>query len=246
MSPPLEIAGLSKSYLGVPVLRDVSFSLRAGEFFGFAGANGAGKSTLLKCMLDFCHYENGAIRIFGESSRNPRARAQVAFLPERFIPPYYLTGGEFLRMMAALRGVAYSRARAEEMLDKLDLDRSALSKSARSYSKGMTQKLGLAACFLSGRDFYVLDEPMSGLDPKARALVKRRFRELREDGATLFFTSHMLADIEEICETVAVLHGGEIKYAGAPSGMREKHGGGTLESAYLKIIGESRAPEQAG
>ena len=241
MSPPLEIEGLNKSYHGVPVLRDVGFSLRAGEFFGFAGINGAGKSTLLKCMLDFCHYESGAVRIFGESSRRPRARERVAFLPERFIPPYYLTGGEFLRMMAAMRGASYSRSRAEEMLERLDLDRSALFKSARSYSKGMTQKLGLAACFLSGRDFYVLDEPMSGLDPKARALVKRQFREMREGGATLFFTSHMLADIEEICETVAVLHGGEIRYFGAPSGMREKYGGGagTLEDAYLRVIGES-------
>ena len=246
MPPPLEISGLNKSYLGTPVLRDVGFTLHEGEFFGFAGINGAGKSTLLKCLLDFCHFESGSIRIFGESSRRPRARARVAFLPERFIPPYYLTGGEFLRMMAALRGAEYSRPRAEEMLEKLDLDRSALSKPARSYSKGMTQKLGLAACFLSGRDFYVLDEPMSGLDPKARALVKRQFRDMRQSGATLFFTSHMLADIEEICETVAVLHGGEIKYAGAPAGMREKYGdggAGTLEDAYLKIIGEHPAAD---
>ena len=245
MPPPLEISGLHKSYHGVRILRDVGFSLREGEFFGFAGINGAGKSTLLKCLLDFCHYESGQIRIFGESARRPRARARVAFLPERFIPPYYLTGGEFLRMMAALRGTEYSRARAEETLEKLDLDRAALSKPVRSYSKGMTQKLGLASCFLSERDFYVLDEPMSGLDPKARALVKRRFRELRAAGATLFFTSHMLADIEEICETVAVLHGGEIKYSGSPSGMREKYGGaGTLEDAYLQIIGEH--PEMTG
>lgn len=247
-SPPLEITGLNKSYHGVPVLREVGLSLRAGEFFGFAGINGAGKSTLLKCLLDFCHYESGEIRIFGESSRRPAARARVAFLPERFIPPYYLTGGEFLRMMAALRGTAYSPQRAAEMLEKLDLERAALSKPARSFSKGMTQKLGLAACFLSGRDFYVLDEPMSGLDPKARALVKRRFRELRADGATLFFTSHMLADIEEICETVAVLHGGKIRYSGPPAGMREKYGDGrgTLEDAYLHIIGESPAAAPPG
>ena len=245
MSPPLEIEGLNKSYHGVRILRDVSFSLREGEFFGFAGINGAGKSTLLKCLLDFCHYESGQIRIFGESSRHPRARARVAFLPERFIPPYYLTGGEFLRMMAALRGIEYSRAGAEEMLEKLDLDRAALNKPVRSYSKGMTQKLGLVSCFLSRQDFYVLDEPMSGLDPKARALVKRRFRELREAGATLFFTSHMLADIEEICETVSVLHGGKICYSGSPSDMREKYGGaGTLEDAYLQIIGEH--PEMSG
>lgn len=240
--PPLEIRGLSKSYLNIPVLRDVSLSLHEGEFFGFAGINGAGKSTLLKCVLDFCHYEKGEIRVYGEPARRPLARTRAAFLPERFIPPYYLTGGQFLRMMSAMRGIPYSRKRAEEMLEKLDLARAALSKPARSYSKGMTQKLGLAACFLSGRDFYMMDEPMSGLDPKARALVKRQFREMRDAGATLFFTSHMLADIEEICETVSVLHDGEIKYAGSPSAMREKHAaGGTLEDAYLHLIGEGRA-----
>ena len=233
----LEVSQLKKSYLGAPVLRGISFAVDEGEFFGFAGINGAGKSTFLKCMLDFCNYESGDIRLFGNSTRRRFARSRLAFLPERFIPPYYLTGEQFLRMMMKLQNTTYAHSAAKQMLHDLDLDESALNKPVRSFSKGMTQKLGLAACFLVHRDIYFLDEPMSGLDPKARVLVKRQFRRLAERGATLFFTSHMLADIEEVCTRMAVLHDGQICYIGSPANMRQQFGGNTLEDAYLTAIG---------
>ena len=232
----LEVHNLNKSYAGVPVLRGINFSIEAGDFFGFAGVNGAGKSTFLKCLLDFCYYESGDIRLFDVSSKDRAARRRIAFLPERFIPPYYLTGEQFLRLMMKLRGVAYLRAAAEAMLAELDLDKTALNKPVRSFSKGMTQKLGLASCFLVERDMYFLDEPMSGLDPKARVLVKRQFRKLKQRGATVFFTSHMLSDMEEVCENMGVLHDGKICYLGTPSGMREQFNGETLEEAYLNAI----------
>ena len=239
----LEVSNLQKSYHKIPVLRNLNLAIAQGEFFGFAGVNGAGKSTFLKCMLDFCHYEAGTIKIFGVSSKERRARARLAFLPERFTPPYYLTGEEFLRFILKLRGAAYNPARAEEMLDNLDLAQSALRKPTRSFSKGMTQKLGLAGCFLSESDFYILDEPMSGLDPKARALVKREFNRLRERGATLFFTSHALADVDEVCSRMAVLHQGKICFAGSPAQMREQYASApSLEEAYLQAIAEE-APE---
>lgn len=241
MSAALQVQNLSKSYAGAEVLRGVSFSVAAGEFFGFAGVNGAGKSTFLKCMLDFCDYSGGEIRMFDIPSTDRESRRRIAFLPERFIPPYYLTGEDFLRFMARLRQDSYSPAAAEEMLHSLDLDLSALRKPVRSFSKGMTQKLGLASCFLARRDMYFLDEPMSGLDPKARVLVKRQFRKLEERGATLFFTSHMLSDIEESCSRMGVLHGGRICYLGSPSGMRAEFGGATLEESYLRAIGAGDA-----
>ncbi|MGI9296965.1 MAG: ABC transporter ATP-binding protein [Gammaproteobacteria bacterium] len=237
----LEVNNLSKSYAGAAVLRGANFSVEAGEFFGFAGINGAGKSTFLKCMLDFCDYEGGDIRLFDVSSKDRGARRRIAFLPERFIPPYYLTGEQFLRFMARLRRDDYSAAAAEEMLRELDLDLSALRKPVRSFSKGMTQKLGLASCFLARRDMYFLDEPMSGLDPKARVLVKRQFQKLAARGATLFFTSHMLSDIEEICSRMGVLHDGRVCYLGDPAGMRREFGGDTLEEAYLNAIGAGDA-----
>lgn len=232
----LEVHNLNKSYEDNPVLCGINFSVEAGEFFGFAGINGAGKSTFLKCLLDFCHYQSGDIRLFGESTKKREARRHIAFLPERFIPPYYLTGEQFLRFMMKLQDAEYSRTAAETMLTDLDLDESALKKPVRSFSKGMTQKLGLAACFMVSRDMYFLDEPMSGLDPKARVLVKRQFKKLAERGATLFFTSHMLADMEEVCSRMGVLHGGRIRYLGSPAEMRKEFGGGTLEEAYLAAI----------
>ncbi|MGI9347820.1 MAG: ABC transporter ATP-binding protein [Gammaproteobacteria bacterium] len=234
----IEVHNLSKSYYGVPVLRGLNFSVSPGDSFGFAGANGAGKSTLLKCLLDFCHYQSGDLRLFDRSCKNRRARARLAFLPERFIPPYYLTGEQFLQFMMKLQGDTYIAEQVRQMLAGLDLDAAALKKPVRSFSKGMTQKLGLASCFLAKRDIYILDEPMSGLDPKARALVKQQFQKLTARGATLFFTSQMLADIDEICSRIGVLHQGRICYLGAPADMREQFGGGTLEEAYLRAIGD--------
>ncbi len=233
----LDVRGLRKSFFGVPVLEGLEFRVLHGEFLGLAGINGAGKSTFLKCMLDFCHYEAGEILLYGVPTREARARSRIAFLPERFMPPYYLTGHEFVTLMMELQSIPYDEGKVLEMFDALDLDRAALRKPARTYSKGMTQKLGLAACFVAERDCYVFDEPMSGLDPKARALVKRQFRRLRERGATLVFTSHALADIDEVCERMVVLDQGVAKFQGTPEEMMALYPeAGTLEEAYLRCI----------
>lgn len=233
----LEVRGLRKSFFGVPVLKGLDFQVRHGEFLGLAGINGAGKSTFLKCMLDFCHYESGEISLYGVPTRESRARSRIAFLPERFMPPYYLTGHEFVALMMELQSLPYDGDKVAGMFDELDLDRSALRKPARTFSKGMTQKLGLAACFVAERDCYVFDEPMSGLDPKARALVKRQFQKLRDRNATLIFTSHALADIDEVCERMVVLDQGVARFEGTPHEMLGLYPeAGTLEEAYLRCI----------
>jgi ABC-2 type transport system ATP-binding protein len=109
-------------------------------------------------------------------------------------------------------------------------------KPVRDYSKGMTQKLGLAACLLSRKAIQVLDEPTSGLDPKARALLKRELKALRDAGGTVFFSSHALADVEEICDRMAVLHGGLLRFAGTPAELVARYGGAGLEAAFLECI----------
>jgi ABC-2 type transport system ATP-binding protein len=217
-------------------LEAFSLTVPAGEAFGLAGLNGAGKTTLIKCMLDFCALDAGRIELFGLPHTDPRARTRVAFLPERFVPPYYLTGRDFLGVMLALQERPYIGAEVQTMLEALDLDPGALAKPVRAYSKGMTQKLGLAACFLGRRDLYVLDEPMSGLDPKARACVKALLARLKAEGATLFFTSHALADVEEICDRMVVLHQGVPYFSGPPRALCDHYGETSMERAFLRCI----------
>jgi ABC-2 type transport system ATP-binding protein len=139
--------------------------------------------------------------------------------------------------MLELHGVAFSAAEVQAKMRLLDLDARALELPVRAFSKGMTQKLGLAACLLSGKRLYVLDEPSSGLDPKARALLKRELARLREGGRTLFLTSHLLADIEQLCDRMAVIHEGSIRFVGAPEELIAVHAAADMETAFLACIG---------
>ena len=132
--------------------------------------------------------------------------------------------------------VAYEPDAAEALLSELDLDPAALTRSVRAYSKGMNQKLGLAACLLSRKDLYVLDEPTSGLDPRARILLKRKLKALRDEGKTIFFTSHVLADIEEMCERVAVIDGGRLRFAGTPAELIRDQNAGDIEQAFMALV----------
>jgi ABC-2 type transport system ATP-binding protein len=125
------------------------------------------------------------------------------------------------------------------VLNDLELDRAVLDQPARSYSKGMTQKLGLAACFLAEPDLYVLDEPLSGLDPSARVRVKDMFARLKADGRTLFFTSHALHDIEDICDHMMVLHRGRPRFSGAPGALAKAYGEASMERAFLRCIDDA-------
>jgi ABC-2 type transport system ATP-binding protein len=237
----LRFSGVAKNYGRTPILCDVTFEVARGEFFGLVGENGAGKTTLIKCLLDFCDVDGGAIEIFKVSHRTTSVRARLAYLPERFNPPFYLTGRDFVRYMLELYRAPYDEAQVARMFGALDLDLSALDRPARTYSKGMTQKLGLAACLLSGKDLYVLDEPTGGLDPKARALLKAELKALRRAGRTIFFTSHALADVAELCDRMAVLHAGRLRFAGAPRELAGRYGAPDLEQAFLACIAANAA-----
>jgi len=232
----LRFDGLGKSYGRMPALADLSLEIRRGEFIALIGVNGAGKTTLIKCLLDFCAVDRGRIEIFGIDHRQTAARTRLAYLPERFNPPYFLTGRDFLHYMLRLYRAPYEDPRVAGMFAALDLDLSALDRPARTYSKGMTQKLGIAACLLSGKDLYVLDEPAGGLDPKARALFKQALTALRGSGRTVFLTSHALPDAAELCDRMAVVHGGRLRYAGDPDGLVRRFDGPTLEQAFLNCI----------
>jgi len=232
----VRVNALAKRYGTFVALEDVSLAVSRGEAFGLVGANGAGKTTLIRCLLDLAAFDRGTIEIFGISARQPAARARLAYLPERFVPPHYLTGAEFLRALSALAGSEYDAARVEGVVAELELERGALARPVRSLSKGMTQKLGLAGCFILERDLYVLDEPMSGLDPAARVAVKATLARLSAEGRALFFTSHVLADVDELCSAIAVLDRAKVRFRGSPQALRRRYGESNLERAFMKCI----------
>lgn len=233
----LIIEQLAKTYARQSVLTNVSFTVEQGEFLGLVGVNGAGKTTLLKSLLDFTAIDNGQVTINGQSHLNPEARTALAFLPEQFMPPWFLTGAAFLRHICQLRGLQYQTDQVIDLCQALDFPIAALNKAVRRYSKGMAQKLGLVGCFLQQCPLLILDEPMSGLDPKARVYLKRYLMQLKHAGnTTLFFSTHLLVDVATLCDRMAILHEGEIRFLGTPDECCQQFAAQELETAYLRCI----------
>ncbi len=237
MNEAVIVRDLAKSYGRQSVLSGINLDIRSGEFLGLVGVNGAGKTTLIKCLLDFTQIDAGSITIFGTKHVLTEARGRLAFLPEKFTPPYYLSGKDFLVYMHELHGIEYDSTIVGEILAVLDLDPVFIDKPVGQLSKGMSQKIGLAACLLSNKELLVLDEPMSGLDPRARAYLKQYLLSLKDKGKTLFFSTHMLSDVEALCDKVAILHEGEIKFVGSPSLCCSSYDTDDFEQAYLRCVG---------
>jgi ABC-2 type transport system ATP-binding protein len=238
----IQFKNVDKNYKHQRILEKINLTVAPGEFFGLVGVNGAGKTTLIKSLLDLCDINKGHIRLFNLSHRNHQARNNLAFLPEQFFPPSYLTGQDFLTYMARLYGHRYQLKPTEkseqiyQICQTLDFSITALKQPVRDYSKGMAQKIGLISCFLSHKKLLVLDEPMTGLDPKARAYLKNYLLKLRENGTTLFFSTHLLVDVEVLCDRMAILHEGRLQFVGTPQTCCEKFAASDLEQAYLNCI----------
>jgi ABC-2 type transport system ATP-binding protein len=238
--PALLVEKVSVAYGSRTVIDSLDLSIAAGETFGLIGLNGTGKTTLIKAILGLRRHTGGAISINGLPHMDPASRRQLAFLPERFDPPAFLSGGEFLKFSVSLYNVAYDPVRAEALSRALALDPAVLKNRVNTYSKGMRQKLGLLATLLTGCALMVLDEPMSGLDPQARAFVKEALTQVRGEGRTVFLSSHILSDMNEICDRVAVMDEGQLVYVGTPEGMMERGGDRSMERAFLNILHERR------
>ena len=236
MDLALKFTDIIKYYGKQKVLDGVSLEIRKGSFVGLVGENGAGKTTLIKCLLDFCDIQAGQIEIFAVDHRNTEARSRLAFLPERFMPPYFVSGNDFLRHMVRMYQGKFDLQMLDKIVAALDLDLAALKKPVHALSKGMAQKLGLAAVLMSNKDLLLLDEPMSGLDPKARALLKRHLLDLKANGKTLFFSTHLLADVETLCDEIMILHNGSPQFIGSPSACCEHYSVNSLEEAYISSI----------
>ncbi len=233
---PIRVASVHKSYADRKILEGIDFALTPGEIFGLIGVNGAGKTTLIKIILDLAKADEGNAYIFGSPTTDIKAREQLSYLPEKFQPSRYLKGLEYLNLALSYYGKALDADQARAQSGGLDLDPAALGARVGSYSKGMGQKLGLLGAFMVDTSLLVLDEPMSGLDPSARIKLKNRLLEVKAQGRTVFFSSHILSDIDEICDRIGVIHGGKLFFIGTPSEFKARYGEASLEKAFLKSI----------
>lgn len=232
----LTINNISKSYDDKQILDKLSMQINMGEIFGLIGLNGIGKTTLIKCILQLTHADSGTATIFDIDASKDKSRHNLAYLPEKFHPSKYLLGYEYLEMCLDYYGIKLDKIKAQECAKDLELDVDALKRRISSYSKGMGQKIGLIGAFLSERPLLILDEPMSGLDPKARIALKKKLNKYKDAGNTIFFSSHILADIDEICDRVAIIHDAKIRYIGTPDNFKQEYPDSSLENSFLQAI----------
>lgn len=219
----IEILGLKKNYntgflhkVQKCALRPLHLSVEDGEVFGFLGPNGAGKTTTLKILMGLVFPTAGSARILGLDFKDPKVKAQIGFLPEQ---PYfydYLTASELLDYYGQLSGVPSNERsrRVIELLHKVGLQ-DAGNVQLRKFSKGMLQRVGIAQAIFHDPKVVFLDEPMSGLDPIGRREVRDLIEQLKHERKTVFFSTHILADAEALCDRIAILHQGELKGVGA-------------------------------
>jgi ABC-2 type transport system ATP-binding protein len=238
MSPAVEITELTKDYeVGffakrkVRALDRLSLTVGRGEIFGFLGANGAGKTTTLKLLMRLMYPTGGSASILGRDIGDVAVHASIGYLPEH---PYfydYLTAREFVEYCAELFGYgrAERRARAAEMLARVRLDDKAWDRQLRKFSKGMLQRVGLAQALVNDPEVVFLDEPMSGLDPVGRREVRDLIASLRTRGTTVFLCSHILSDIEVLCDRAAVLRKGRLAHVGRLEDFRQMGGDRAME-----------------
>ena len=244
----IEVKNLNKSFekgffpKKILVLKGINFSVEEGKITGFLGANGSGKTTTMKCMLNLIWPDQGECLFFGGQKLDAKLKSKIGFLPEH---PYFydfLTGEEFLLFYGKLSGVWYSdsdlRSRVNLLLKKMDLDRDR-DKKLREYSKGMLQKIGLIQAVLHQPRLLILDEPMSGLDFNGRSYVMDIIHQVSQSGVSVFLSSHLLYDVERLCDNLVVLKEGEVIFDGAMNEFM-----GSSDENVEIIYQESGAKEQ--
>jgi ABC-2 type transport system ATP-binding protein len=239
----LKVENLEKTFRGglfekdKHVLRSLSFSVPANKTTGFIGVNGAGKTTTIKCLFDFIRPDSGHIEFFGEKNLTAAVKRRIGYLPER---PYYyefLTAMEFLNFHWKLAEVGGGAGRdnfekrAHEVLEEVGLIK-AKDRRLRAFSKGMLQRIGMAQALLCRPEFLILDEPMSGLDPDGRVLIKDIIRDEQKNGTSIFFSSHLLNDMDELCDHLVVIDDGQLIFQGP---LNEFAGAGGVEKSFRDL-----------
>jgi ABC-2 type transport system ATP-binding protein len=256
--PAIQVEKLSKTYVeGVirrkkrEALHEVSFQVEQGEIFGLLGGNGAGKTTFIKILLGIIRRSQGVARLLGLPAGDRRARKRVGYLPENLRVPRHLTAITALEYYGHLSNVPSSviRERRGPLLERVGLAARAKD-PVRTYSKGMLQRLGLAQAMLHDPDVFILDEPTDGLDPVARSQVRGYLADLKQQGKTIFLNSHILQEVELICDRVAILDRGHLKRV---ANVKDITSGNVAELAVanqvlevqLELVGEEAVLREA-
>ena len=216
---------------------NLNLAVGAGEVFGFLGPNGAGKTTTMNVLLGFVNATSGAAYLFGVDVREPIARQRIGYLPELTYYYKFLSAEELLRFYAKIFGIPRLQAdrRIESLLKLVELE-AARNRPIKTYSKGMQQRVGLAQALINDPDLLILDEPTSGLDPLGRMKVREIIQRLKNQGKTVFFSSHELGEVETVCDRVGIIHQGRLKVEGRVADLVKEHQT-NLEQIFLKIIG---------
>lgn len=223
-------------------VKDLNLKVQAGEVFGFLGPNGAGKTTTMNVLLGFVHATSGAAYLFGVDVREPIARQRIGYLPELTYYYKFLTAEELLRFYGRIFKIPRAEVdgRINNLLKLVELE-AARKRPIKTYSKGMQQRVGLAQALINNPDLLILDEPTSGLDPLGRMKVREIIQRLKNEGKTVFFSSHELGEVETVCDRVAIINQGELKTEGRVADLVEKHQA-NLERIFLDIIGYQPQP----
>jgi ABC-2 type transport system ATP-binding protein len=240
--PSIEISGLNKSFSSgrkrYQALRDLSLTIAQGEVFGFLGPNGAGKSTTIKLLLRFLKPDSGSLHILGKAVGQEEFRHRIGYLSE--VPVFYdhLTARETLLLSGRLSGMTRQSIdqRIPMLLERMNLAEAA-DRRVGGFSKGMKQRLGMANALVHDPEVLIFDEPMSGLDPVGRHQIKGLIAELKQEGKTIFFSSHILSDIEALCDRIGVIHKGVLLYSGRLGDFLSA--GQSLEECFVRVIEEA-------
>lgn len=218
-------------------LTNVSFALDKGETLGMIGANGAGKSTCIKLLMDFIRPDQGEITVLGSPPRNHQIRSRIGYLPETATFPSNLTVLDMLRFTGSTCNISRQTIRdaSEKWLRRLGLWE-ARQRPLRNYSKGMQQRANFAIALLNDPELLILDEPMSGLDPIGRADILALIGELKSQGRSILFCSHILEDVDRLVDNVLVLHKGRTLFAGPPRFLAEQQGCPSFVDGYLHLV----------
>lgn len=226
MDLALETTGLSKTYgkfRKIVALKPIDISIKAGSAFGLLGANGAGKSTFVKTLLCVCKATTGRAKIFGEDFRNPAVRKKIGYLPEGTNFPRYMTGRQVCEYFGNLSGMkgATLKKEVDEKLELVQMQDWGNRKVGK-YSKGMRQRIGLAQAMLGNPPMLILDEPTDGVDPPGRRAIRDVIKKRCDEGTTIIWNSHLLAEVEDVCDEIAILYRGELLKRGKISDIIEE------------------------